>query len=373
MESAGRRRGVKPMDEALAIFFAAYNGTEVQNLLSGLPQQIRGEGGELITVPGYFGSAQFVSLLGGSVMPYPEVQAGGQAYKMTFYHNAGVHGWSESLRWYVKDTTKPYEKLFSLAKLIAKDLLQYRSVSTRLVAIRITEDKKRGGSRVRKEADDGVGIGSETGALDQVSNALIIRGADATEAARELLYFHGFNTGFLRQTEDVQNGVVDPTPKMQGFRDKLKARLLTPYTSFEGSAVCVIKTYQRDPALNPEAEVSTFTVDANGFLKITLAGDPYGTLAAGTTLAVHASRERKFPTGISGRTKVITDALVDGNRVYTLSKRPPCIPAAMTGMTGTVQQLGPRYVKVTDVVINGQGDHQVGRPFGVTPGRRSSR
>lgn len=359
-------------DDAVAIFFASWGGFDRQTLLSGLPQTTTDDHGRPITIPGYFGPAQQGPLDGGSPMPYPQPLTGGQAYKMTFYINCGIHGWSESLRWYVTNSSKPMTKMFALADLIATDRKGYLHVTGNIAGIRVTETKKGGASLLRKKSTDGCGPGSVTGTLDQVSNCLWLRGSDATTASKETLYYHGFKQGFLKIDSDSQNGVMDPTPQMLGFRDAMKARIVQEYTAYEGTAVPCIKTYQRDPATNPPKEILSFGVDASGFLTATMNGDPFALLDTSVSLKVSATRTN-WARGISGKRRIIGQALVGGNRVYTFSKRPRCLTANLTGLVGSAVLDGPVYVRVTDLDIGGVGDHQVGRPFGVSAGRRSAR
>jgi hypothetical protein len=308
-------------------------------------------------------------------MAFGDPIEGGVNVQGTIFYGLGKVGWTETYVMNVNGSSNPLVSAeTSMARIIG---LRRPLLPTDVVAesLRLSNVAVRNDSDLLFPPDVNLGNG---GVLAQSANPTLGWGARVDNedfTVTDTRIYCGWPPDLIPYSGTGVVGLPIP-PLVKTWATQMYEILRQPYTSLGGTVRYCLKSFVKPGAsiVFPQFAVTSFSLDPNGYLKITaLSSQTGGGLALGRTLMVHAMRTACLK-GVSGRWRIIRIVFVGATTEITVRSRPCCVDTtALDGLTGTAQVYQPAYFPIRWFAVTRQMTKKKGRPFFGTVGRQPNR
>lgn len=291
---------------------------------------------------------------------------------VTEQYNLGTAGWSENWIINVNDDVTPLEAARGIHQQLLIERNKVRPAGSVLVQVRYSRIDANGDAIISTGGAGGTGAGQKAGTVANPRTGWTLRMQDVSGQVRDIHLFRGW----LQLSVDYEAGHIGRVIDGHALTFLQKASNIIQGLNVDDGlgGRYVMRSFLRPGPGGPTlADVFTFDLDANGRVKFrTLSTPPLG-INAGDTIKLHVQRKRCV-RGLSGEYRVISRLPVtESSDEYIIDKKFCCSAADLAGITGKMIKKEVAYYRVGRATPGKLLDRKTGRPFGVIPGRRSSR
>lgn len=349
LSAAVQRYGAPPAAHA-ALTYAeiALAGGVVQARVPALPRVIPAPAGNVVPIYLWEGrpAEPFIPNVR-LAMAYPVPINNPRPYRFTFKFNLGRWGWTESFRMNASGGVEADDE-YATDQAI-RDYIALRkpilSSGASIESCTVSRDDQKQDGDEEVNPSFGFGVGQATGTGSPVYLGWLFRSEDATNQVHGNMLYRGFADADIPNVSNWGRGKPIPV-KVQSFQGNAK-NFFTVARPAQNNVTLLgcIKTWDRNPATFSVETLRGLQVDASGYLQV-ITSTGFGPIPARSTLSVTVDRSPCL-RGISGKWRVISSEVVEGELVITLRKKPCCSAAALASATGYVQLVNPIWVNWT--------------------------